>query len=66
MGKDTLDNGESVDIVFDKGDRQYKWDLMVVYTDNDEAVWPGVDLCRTHKITIFWDRRAKVSRATFD
>jgi hypothetical protein len=64
MGKDTLDNGESVDISFSHNQDACHWDLKVVYTDKDEAVWHDINLCKVSKITIHWDKKTRDTTAT--
>ncbi len=67
LGKDILDDGESVDISFDRGSKTCKWDLKVVYEDDDSsAVWSGIDLCTVSRITIKYNRSTDTTSATFD
>jgi hypothetical protein len=43
------------------------FDLKVVYSDDDSsAVWEKIDLCTVEKITIHYDRKNDVTKATFD
>jgi len=43
------------------------WDLKVTYSDDgSSAVWTDIDLCTVEKITIFYDRKTDVTKATFD
>ena len=37
LGRDVLDDGESVDITFNKREEVCRWDLKVVYDDGEEA-----------------------------
>ena len=57
MGQDLLDNGESVDIEFEKGSKGCKWDLKVTYDDEEEAVWKGFDLCSISEVSLRYDRK---------
>ncbi len=44
-----------------------KWDLKVVYADdNSAAYWRNIDLCTVEKITIRYNRKSDTSSATFD
>ena len=64
MGRDSLDNGESVHVRFNKGTDACRWDLRVKYNDGDEATWNNLNLCNISTVTLFWDRKNQVSRAT--
>lgn len=66
MGKDTLDDGESVDISFSHDAEACHWDLKVVYTDKDTAQWANVDLCKISKITIHWNQKTGETTAEGD
>lgn len=57
MGRDVLSNGERVDIQFERGSKGCKWDLKVVYDDEEEAVWKGFDLCAISEVTLRYDRK---------
>lgn len=63
MGRDTLDDGESVNISFEKGERGCHYDLMVKYHDGDQSYWTDLDLCSISKVELYWDRKSGVSRA---
>lgn len=67
LGDDTLDDGDSTDIHFARKEKTCKWDLKVVYADDDSAaVWGGVDLCKVSKITIKYNRKSDTTSAVFD
>ena len=67
LGKDTFANGDSWDIKFHRAAKTCKWDLKVVYSDDDsDAVWDNIDLCSVSKITIKYDRKKNVTSAIFD
>lgn len=57
MGQDVLDDGERVDIGFEKGSKGCKWDLKVTYDDDEEAVWKNFDLCSISEIALRYDRK---------
>ncbi|HEY9569216.1 MAG TPA: argininosuccinate lyase, partial [Thalassobaculum sp.] len=66
LGKDILDDGQSVDIAFDRSSKACHWDLMVVYEDDgSSAVWRKIDLCKVARITIKYNRNTDTSSATF-
>jgi len=67
LGKDVLEDGKAVNIHFSRSVRTCNWDLKVVYTeDSSKAVWGDIDLCSVEKVTIHYDRKNDVTRATFD
>jgi len=66
LGRDTLDDGDTVNISFSRRESECRWDLMVVYDDGDKATWGDLNLCSISRVTIFWDRKNQVSRATVD
>ena len=67
LGKDVLGDGEALDISFNRTVKTCKWDLKVVYEDDDSsAVWSGIDLCTVSRITIKYNRSTDTTSATFD
>jgi hypothetical protein len=64
LGRDVLDDGESVDISFHREATGCKWDLKVVYADDDSsAIWHGFDICSISKITIRYNRKTDTTSA---
>lgn len=67
LGKQVLGHGERLNVHFTPKTQTCKWDLKVVYTDDDSsAVWSDINLCEVDKVTIHYDRSRDVTRATFD
>jgi hypothetical protein len=67
LGQDVLADSQVVNVHFSPKAHTCKWDLKVTYTDdNSNAVWGDIDLCTVEKITIFYDRKNDVTKATFD
>ena len=67
LGQDVLEDGKRANIHFSPKAQTCKWDLKVVYTDDDSnAIWQGINLCEVDKITIHYDRKNDVTRASFD
>ncbi|HXP06406.1 MAG TPA: argininosuccinate lyase [Stellaceae bacterium] len=67
LGQDVLGDGQVVNVHFNPKAHTCHWDLKVTYSDDDSnAVWGNVDLCTIEKITIFYDRKTDVTKATFD
>jgi hypothetical protein len=63
MGQGSLGDGESANISFTKGTQACKWDMKVVYNDNDSAVWKALDLCQISKVSLFWNDKTQVTTA---
>jgi hypothetical protein len=67
LGKDVLEDGDAWTIKFNRSTSTCKWDLKVVYADDDStAVWKNIDLCSVSKITIRYNRKSDTTSATFD
>jgi len=67
LGQDVLSDGQAVNVHFSPKVKTCKWDLKVTYTDDDSnAIWQNIDLCSVEKITIHYDRKNDVTRASFD
>ena len=64
MGQESLGDGEVANITFSKGTRACKWDMKVVYHDDDStAVWKALDLCSISKVSLFWNDKTQVTTA---
>src|SRR6266566_978890 len=51
LGKYQLDDGDAKKIHFSPKTKTCKWDLKVVYTeDNSKVVWRNIDLCTVDRI----------------
>ena len=56
MGSDdTLDNGTKVTIEFSHKESECAWDMKIVFSDEEEAVWQGFDLCKVSEITLKYE-----------
>jgi hypothetical protein len=67
LGEQVVGDSQVVNVHFSPKAGTCKWDLKVTYTDDDSnAVWGNIDLCTVEKITIFYDRKNDVTKATFD
>jgi hypothetical protein len=67
LGKDQLDDGDTKKVHFSPKAKTCKWDLQVVYTeDNSKVVWRNIDLCTVDRITIFYNRKNDTTSAKFD
>ena len=55
MGQDQLENGKSVKIHFNRAHEGIsKWDIKVVFTDNENRYWTGLDLSSISEVTIHY------------
>lgn len=61
LGVDILADGEEVEIVFDRSEREALWDLRIMDEDENEIVWENLNLLKILSITLFYD--AETGRA---
>ena len=67
LGKYQMEDGDSKKIHFSPKTKTCKWDLLVVYTeDQSKVVWRDIDLCKVEKITIFYNSKTDKTSAQFD
>ena len=52
LGRDTLANGETAEITFERGETQCSWDIRVTYDDGDTGDSRGVNLCEVATVTL--------------
>ena len=65
MGSQSLGDGERVKITFPHGNGACMFDIKVKYNvDGSTAEWTGVNLCQYETITLHWDAKNQVTRAT--
>ncbi len=57
MGKDTLDDGQRVTIEFAHKEKECMWDMKIVFSDEEEAVWEDFDLCKVREITLRYEKK---------
>lgn len=57
MGKDVLDNGESVDIEFSRKETTCSWDLKIVYEKQNSVTWTKLNLCTANEITLRYENK---------
>ncbi|HVG34421.1 MAG TPA: hypothetical protein VM911_15230 [Pyrinomonadaceae bacterium] len=55
LGKDTLADGESVEIKFSRGEKAAMWDLRVEDTKGNAIEWESLNLLEISKITLHYD-----------
>jgi len=54
LGRDTLPDGESVDITFDRQERAAKWDLRVEDKQGNSIEWENLNLLQISKVTLHY------------
>ena len=59
LGKDTLANGDSLEITFGKHDRAHHWDLRIEDEKGYVLTWENLDLMKIEEVTLhFKDGKA--------
>ncbi|WP_431862428.1 hypothetical protein [Azospirillum sp.] len=66
LGRDVLNDGESFELNFAKGEKTCKWDMKVTYDDGETAVWQDLNLCKISKVTLRWNKSTGVTSALLD
>lgn len=54
LEKDTLKNGETFDVSFEK-EKSCKWDMLIVHSNGDKAVFAEMNLCEISKVTLKYE-----------
>jgi hypothetical protein len=54
LGKDTLANGESLEITFGKHDRAHHWDLRIEDEKGNALTWENLDLMSIEQVTLHY------------
>lgn len=52
LGADTIANGASATVTFERGQSQCLWDIRVTYDDGDSSDMRGVNLCEVATVTL--------------
>jgi hypothetical protein len=55
LGKDTLPNGESLDIVFNPKEKAAKWDLKIEDSEGNSIEWHDLNLMEISEVTLHYD-----------
>lgn len=58
-----LENGETLEVSFSRGQTTTIWDIMVIWTDDDAAYWRGYNLSELSRLTLFYDIDTDVASA---
>jgi hypothetical protein len=52
LGADTVANGQTAEVTFERGQSQCLWDIRVTYDDGDSNDMRGVNLCEVATVTL--------------
>ncbi len=66
LGRDTLSDGDWVNITFPKKNQVCSYDLKVVYDDNTPVEWYNFNLCEISKISIFYSKSQDKTWAEYE
>ena len=55
LGRDTLPNGQSVDIIFSPKEKAARWDMKIVDTNGTTVEWNDLNLMEISEITLRYD-----------
>lgn len=66
LGRDMLEDGETLDVSFGKGEKTCIWDMKVTYDDGESAIWEDLNLCKISKVTLRWNKNTGVTTAIVD
>lgn len=67
LSDDTLDDGQTLNVRFKGAGKTCLFDIKVVYEEDDsEAIWHDIDLCKTSKVTIKYNKKTDTTTAFFD
>ncbi len=65
LGEDTLDDGESVKITFDRGENASMWDLRIEDHDGNSIEWTDIPLKKISEITLKYNKKTGEGTASF-
>ena len=54
LGRDTLPDGQSVDIKFSRSEKAAMWDLRIEDKDGNHIEWENLNLLQISKVTLFY------------
>lgn len=58
LGADVLPDEVTMNIQFRSAPKVCEFDLKVVYSDGENAIWSGFDLCSISTVTLYYDRKS--------
>jgi hypothetical protein len=66
LGRDTLADGEEVDIKFAHDEATCHWDMKVEFEDESTAEWSNFNLCNISAIDIKYDKASNTTTAEYE
>lgn len=54
LGKDTLPNGQSLEIKFNRSEKSAMWDLRIEDSKGNAIEWENLNLMEISKVTLFY------------
>ena len=54
MGRDSLSDGDVLNVTFPNRTNACRFDIKVKYNDGDTATWESLDLCQVQRVTLYW------------
>ncbi len=54
LGRDTLPNGDSVEVKFSPREKPKLWDVRVVDKDGDSLIWENLNLLEISEVTLYF------------
>jgi hypothetical protein len=67
LGRDVLAEGDRTEIHFSRSEDTCRWDLKVVYEDDDSsAEWAALDLCTISVVTLKYSRKSGETSADIE
>lgn len=66
MGDDSLENGQQLNVRFNRATSECSFDIKVVYDDQETAEFRGINLCQVSRVTLYYNRSAGTTRFTVE
>ena len=67
LGQDRLENGQSLELKFNKNAKATKWDIRVVWSDEyPDTVWYDLKLTEINTVTLTYNRKSGETHALLD
>lgn len=66
LGLDILAKDDRTRIDFSKSEDSCLWDMKVIYTDGDESVWDGLNLCEISTVVLHYNNKTGETWADTD
>jgi hypothetical protein len=63
LGRDTLPDGQSVDVKFSRNEKAAMWDLRIEDSAGNAIEWESLNLLEISKVTLLYDKETRKARA---